>query len=120
MFEDKLKKEIKQDLVVYFDSIRVKLNNIFKDDENTQQLKDYLLNKMNQIFDSNCTDIDNYFDDNEQRLNYNDKEEIKSNVIRKYCAIILSTKNESIINKYGFVFVICDWYLTENHIEFIR
>ena len=119
MLEDKLKQEIKQDLTTYYDSIRIEINKHFEDSQEHEQLKDYLLNQTNQIYNLNCKEIDNYFESEKQHLN-NEIEDIKSNAINKYCAVVLSAKNDESINKYDLALVICDWYLTKNHLEFLR
>jgi hypothetical protein len=89
-------------------------------------LYDYLIQKVEQVFNSCCEQINKFFDQNEAYFSSKyyelDREEIKANALNSYCLFInnniLNSEFKS-LNPIGLL-VCCDWYLDENQLNFIR
>ncbi len=95
---DKIKGEIKLDLINHYDCTKNFNNNI---------------NEINEYFDNLNLKSENFA--------LLDKEKIKENAITSYCTLLTNENLQSDLSHYfiGF-FIISDWYIDNNQYNFLR
>jgi hypothetical protein len=133
----RIKSDIKSELIDYFDEIKIEIDidaqkklmyiDEFCGDINKNyflSLYNYLIQKVDSIFNSSCNDIDDFIkSENFQNKFYeSNKELIKTNGIKNFCFYLsndflkLEYKD---INPIG-LFIVCDWYLDDNQRDYIK
>jgi hypothetical protein len=133
-----IKSDIKAELIYYFDEIKTEIDinaqtkfshtddDYFEETNKIQffSIYNFLIQKVDSIFDSSCNDINSYFLDREnfQNIYESNKEDIKTQGIKNFCFYLsndflkLEYKD---INPIG-LFINCDWYLDENQRNYIK
>ena len=129
---DKIKGEIKLDLINHYDWVKSELDYLihkklakFEDKTKTKNV-DYndLIEICTKNFNININEINQYFDNlnlKSEDLALLDKEKIKENAINSYCTFLTNEKLQSDLSNYfvGF-FIISDWYIDKNQYNFLR
>jgi hypothetical protein len=134
---NKLHGEIKLELINYYDYLKSdidivaqnKLLQIEKGEVNPRNkqkilnLYKHLIDKSNEIFESSCKSLDDYFARiKNHNGNLDEKTQIKRREIKNFCYFIENSvlnndfKNE---NQLG-LFISFDWFLDENQVNYIR
>jgi hypothetical protein len=129
---DKIKGEIKLDLINHYDWIKSELDYLIhkklaKFEKNTKTKNvDYneLIEICTKNFNNNINEINEYFDNlnlKSDNLALLDKEKIKEDAITSYCTLLTNENLQSDLSHYfiGF-FIISDWYIDNNQYNFLR
>jgi hypothetical protein len=124
-----IKGEIKLDLIRHYDTLKSDVDlkaqeeMIYNNNQTVINLNLELIEKIDYSFNLNCKQIDDYFlKISDQHIEQLDKEDIKALVFKQYCAFVSNNvldKNYKNKNPLG-VFIISDWYLNPNQLDFIR
>jgi hypothetical protein len=132
----RVKGEIKLDLINHYDTLRSEVDIKAQEElmfnhkclteagkQDIINLNLDLIKKLDYIFDLNCKQIDEYFTNTpQQEIEKLDKEEIKALALKHYCAFVSNNvlKNEFKNKNPLGVFIVSDWYLNQNQLDFIR
>ena len=121
---------IKLELSSYYDAIKNEIDltiekhffesNITSTNESIQEIYEFFIQKIDNLLQLNMNDCNSFFQMNHPSHNANLIEELKLNMLNKYCFYINNTNLKDKDKNALGILIVADWYLNEIEQYFIR